>query len=91
MFEHVADARADRLALAAQRRDLAGGTFRIGEARAQRGDLLREPRVVLRGLRLLRAKARHHCDKQFDLLLETIDRLDINRSQCCLFDHRARW
>ena len=54
------------------------GAFGIGEPRAQRVDLLRQPRVLVGRLRLLRAKPRHHRHEQLDLLFEPIDGFEIN-------------
>src|SRR5689334_8768012 len=57
LLEHVADARADLLALRAERGELGAGAFGFRRLRAGGLQLRPQPRVLFGGTRLLRAGA----------------------------------
>src|SRR5205814_8781003 len=58
LLEHVADASADVLALAAQRRQLAAGLLGVGQPSAHGVELGAQARIFFRGPRLLGARPR---------------------------------
>jgi hypothetical protein len=88
LLQHLGDAGADHVALVAQHRQFGILPFRLVEAGAQVLDVLQQPGVVLRRLRLLRAKLRDQTHEQLDLLFETINRFEIgHRSRHCRLRH----
>src|SRR3954470_10215513 len=100
LLEHVVDARADLLALAAQGGELGAGALRVGHLEPGRVELGAQPGVLLGGAGLLGARAPEFVgdarllgagpiedrDQLLQLLLEPVDRFDVDRGsrQRCL-------
>src|SRR4029079_19675128 len=86
LFEHVADARSNQIALVAQRLQFGGYRFARGKAGAQRFELARQPLVFFRLPGLFGFHPIDQADEPFDLVFEAIDGLELD-AVVCRFRH----
>src|SRR3954453_17504031 len=81
LLEHLADAGAEQVPVLAEGGHLGIGAFRFGQPGARRIELSREPRVLFGHARAVPPKPLDPSNQQLELLFQTVDRFEIDRSR----------
>ena len=90
MREHLGHALSNGFALFAEHVELGAGALGIGEARTQRVNFLQKPIVFFCSFRLIGAQPRNDVHQKFDLVLESIDGIEIDSARDSLLCHPYR-
>ena len=90
MREHLGHALSNGFALLAEHVELGAGALGISEAGTQRVNFLQKPIVFFCSLRLIGAQPRNDVHQKFDLVLESIDGIEIDSARDSLLCHPYR-
>jgi hypothetical protein len=90
MREHLGDALSNGFALLAESVELGAVALGFGEARTQHVIFLQQPTIFFCSFRLIGAQPRNDVHQKFDLVLESIDGIEIDSARDCLLCHPYR-